>query len=164
MTEILEDVERDISDKFMEFTDVFGINPTIMKVYTTLFFSLEPLGLSEIAKKTGYSVSTVCNNVAIAEKLLDVRKIKKPGSKKVFFECQHDVGIIERKKSKHIKHQMESVIRVLKSSEKKLSKSKDMKTNEILGYIKNWRIAYEKCMLIYEKLGDGNLLQIEEIK
>ena len=98
MTDILEDVEREVTEKFMDFTDVLGINPTIMKVYTTLFFSLEPLGLSEIAEKTGYSVSTVCNNVAIAEKLLDVRKIKKPGSKKVFFECQHDISIIERKR------------------------------------------------------------------
>ena len=161
MTDILEDVEREVTEKFMDFTDVLGINPTIMKVYTTLFFSLEPLGLSEIAEKTGYSVSTVCNNVAIAEKLLDVRKIKKPGSKKVFFECQHDISIIERKKSKHIKQQMESIIRVLKSSEKKLSKSRDVKTSEILVHIKNRRIAYEKCMLIYEKLGDNPISQME---
>jgi DNA-binding transcriptional regulator GbsR (MarR family) len=152
MSEVLDEVERDITEKYTRLSQLLGIDPTMEKIYMTLFFSTKPLGLKEISEKTGYSVSTVSNSLGIVERMTDVRRFKKPGSKKVYFECLHDFQLIQRKKMAESQKLIKPLIEEFKSAEDKLEGVKDSEAFEVRQNITQLREGVEKMDKALDKL------------
>ncbi|MFH1835296.1 MAG: hypothetical protein ABH851_03805 [Methanobacteriota archaeon] len=90
MANELFELKEEIIEDFMRGWTLSGCNPTILRIYFTLFLSDNPMGLSEISKETGYSKSTVCTSMEVVERLFDIHKFKRPGSKKIFWKCTYD--------------------------------------------------------------------------
>jgi len=86
---LIEEISRRISEEYAKMCDSFGINPIIGQIYGTILLSDRPLGLDDIAMRTGYSISTVCKGIEIVERIFDVKRFKRPGSKKVYFVCEY---------------------------------------------------------------------------
>jgi DNA-binding transcriptional regulator GbsR (MarR family) len=68
-----------------------GGNTLTAKVYTELFLEPSPISLEELSEKTGYSLASVSNAVRILQDVKKIRRIKHPGSKKVYVELEKDI-------------------------------------------------------------------------
>ncbi|MFC2162038.1 GbsR/MarR family transcriptional regulator [Candidatus Altiarchaeota archaeon] len=158
MQETIREVKGDITEHYTKLFEEFGMNPTMIKVYMSLFFSKEPLGLQELADDTGYSVSTICQTADLLEKYVDVRKFKNPGSKKSYYECQHDIKTAMRKKFGGMREMMQDLVRVLKESEEKLKTADDEETKRISGHITKLRKDYEKADKLFAILMTMNII------
>ena len=152
MSEIIGEVRQDIEEQYTKFFEDFGMSPTLIKIYMSLFFSKEPLGLSEISQDTGYSNSTICQTVDMLVRYTDIRKFKKPGSKKIYYECTHDIKKAVRKKMGGQREMIQTLIRVLKESEEKLDDSKDDDADRMKGHIIKLRKDYEKMDKVFALL------------
>ncbi len=138
-------------DRYAKIFSSWGINPTVSRVYFTIFLSTEPLGLKEISDETGYSVSTVSNVMEILERMTDIRRFKKPGSKKIYYECQHDFLLVQKKKFQQAYGQMHAVKGLFKESEEKLQGEDDPESVKVRGYMKQ---AYDDLQKVEELLAE----------
>jgi len=127
MSEIADRVEDKIKEEYGRHFAQFGLKPTMMDIYLTIFFAGEPVGLQEISEKTGYSVTTVANTLPIVEQICDVKSYKKPKSKKIFYECQHNALEIFKRKMKYQLDTMKDIVKLLSECEQELSGEKDAK-------------------------------------
>ena len=152
MSDVVFDVEEAVTREWMKSMADFGLNPTLMKIYSTLFFATDALGLAELSEKTGYSTSTICQNMDLLKRLTDIREFKRPGSKKIYYECQHNIKLIQKKKLETLAKQVENLVKVLKESEEKLATVDTDEANVKLGYIKELRTEYEKIISLMQKI------------
>jgi len=152
MNEKIDRIKKEVIKEFLDASEVFGTKPTYAKLYMTLFFSLQPLGLKELSKETGYSVSTVSQAMDHIEKLTDVRKFKKPGSKKIYFECLNDICLVFEKKFRQFEKMTDHFVEVLEETEEKLSEEDTEEAQEILGRVRKRRKDYEAIREAMENL------------
>jgi DNA-binding transcriptional regulator GbsR (MarR family) len=152
MPDILDGVKGELTREFTGMTDMYGISPALMKAYMELFFTLEPLGLSELSERTGYSVSRISQTMHVAENLLDVRRLQRPGSKKIYYECTHDIKLIQKKKIEKSMKQMESIIASLETQIGRLESSKDENAQVIKSHLKELLGFYRKATGMLPKL------------
>lgn len=117
MSKEAKESRKELKLKLTNAGSALGLNPTMFDIYMELFLSTKPIGLKEIADATGYSVSTVCNNMEAIENLLDVRKFRMPGSKKEYYECQNDLTTIYRKKVTRAREILPQIIQALREAE-----------------------------------------------
>jgi len=159
MSEITDTVEKNIAEEYEELASYFGFDPTIVRVYMAIFFAEEPIGLKEVSQKTGYSTSTICTMMPKIEDMFDVRKFKKPGSKKNYYECQNNFQSIIEKKLGIMKKFIERVTQNLQECEKLLEESKDKKARIQLGKISKLKESYQRLNAILQRheefLGGG---------
>ena len=59
-------------------------------IYSHIQTSPETISLDELANLTGYSLATVSNTVRFFEKLHIVKRVKKPGTKRVYAEAKRN--------------------------------------------------------------------------
>ena len=143
---VADEVEERVTREYMDMCSEFDINPTLAKIYMSLFFAEKPIGLDELVEKTGYGKSTICKSMGLIEHLMDVGRFKKPGSKKIYFECHHDTNEILHKIMVAVKErEVRVMIKLLKESEEKLKKEDTEKAKTYTEYISKLRKDYEKC-------------------
>jgi len=152
MSKLSEEVKKEFTDKYLQILGSLGMNPTIVQVYLTIFLSTKPIGLKEIAEKTGYSVSTVCHTLEILERMIDVRKFKEPGSKKMYYECQHDLLLVQQKKFRESHTQMHAVGGLFREAAEKLEGEDDPEAVKLRGYMTKASKDMEKFDAIVHEL------------
>lgn len=135
MSDLLDKIEGEFTDEYQKIMGSWGISPAVTKAYATLFLAKKPIGLKEISERTGYSISTVCNVMEILERVVDVRRFKKPGSKKVFWECQHDLLLVQQKKFIEADRQIQSIMGLFKDAGQKLEGEKSRESETVRGYM-----------------------------
>jgi len=69
---------------------VQGADERVSRIMSVLFSEPEPLTLQELSEKTHYSFSAVSAAMKILNKANSVKRIKKPGFKKIFFTIERD--------------------------------------------------------------------------
>jgi DNA-binding transcriptional regulator GbsR (MarR family) len=144
MTSPYNEIESELAEKVVQLFERQGFNPTLMRIYIILFLSTKPLGLKDVASKSGYSISTVCNTMEILEETMDIRKFKNPGSKKIFYECAHDMIQIHKKKMAAAKKEAESMTQILKEAEAMLKEAAGPEAAIRLDHIIKLRESYER--------------------
>lgn len=154
MTDNITEAEKAVTDKFVKTAGGYGLSPTIAKIYMTLFFSTEPIGLKEISEKTGYSISTVCGALDLVERIMDIRKFQKPGSKKIYYECQHNVLLAMHKKLNESRKQIQPLIQVLGDALDKLGGDKSPKATKVKEYLTQLKKDYETYASMIDRLSE----------
>ncbi len=149
MSEITDEVEEEFTAEVMKALNMFGMQETPMKIYMALFFADEALGLSEISENTRYSISTVSNNLPLLESLLDINRFSKPGSKKIYWECQHDVGQIQKKKWNEIMKAVKTITEAIDKANEDLKRDDSDKARNIEGHLAGWKKAYGKIDMLH---------------
>jgi hypothetical protein len=84
----------------------------------------------------------------VLERLADIRRFHKPGSKKVYFECPHDLKLIQRNKMYEFTKSIKSMTRTLEESDKKLAKEDNKKAQDIRRWLGEWKNACGKLNLV----------------
>lgn len=91
-----------LDDEFIEFARQIGRNigmdSVVGKIIGTLFLEPAELSLDEIAEKTGYSLATISNKMRLMESIGLVNRLRKPSSKKVYYNMQRDMFEIMQRK------------------------------------------------------------------
>lgn len=162
MPDAAEEVEQEITEAVANMFKRFGADPTMIKIYMPIFFAEEPVGLKEISEKTGYSVSTVCNTMEILERLFDIRKYKKPGSKRIYFECRHNLMEAMSKGAYESKKALDMMMNKVEEMEKKLEGEKTDKSKRYLGYIRKIKDDYAEYGMMMDyviKIHEGRLVR-----
>jgi len=144
----VEKTKKELKSSLTRIGSALGINPTMFDIYMELFLSTRPLGLKEISDATGYSISTVCNNMEAIENLLDVRKFRRPGSKKEYYECQNDLTMIYRKKIIRAREILPQIIQALREAEHEIGMEDAAMVERITGR----RQDYERLVGILDKM------------
>ena len=62
----------------------FGLKTVDTKIYSFVYCSVEPVSLEDVAHGTGYSLATVSTVAKYMADFFLLKRIKKPGTKRVF--------------------------------------------------------------------------------
>lgn len=70
--------------QFLSSLNMEGMDETSKCIFYSLYLETEEIPMEELAKRTGYSLATVCNKLKLLEHTGMIRKARKPGSKRIF--------------------------------------------------------------------------------
>lgn len=85
-----------------------GLKAVMAKVHAVLFMEAEEISLEDIAKQTGYSLASVSTAAKHLETFKKAQRIKKPGSKKVYYKGEKNMVCVLHE---HIKESIEGAIK-----------------------------------------------------
>lgn len=83
-----KDIEKSIYSTFADIATAIGYSEIHGRVIGALLVSNKKLSLNGLAKKTGYSLSTVSLSLDLLEFLGMIKKTKKAGDRKLYVELQ----------------------------------------------------------------------------
>ncbi len=87
----MHDFEREFIDFEAEVGKNAGMDPLASTIFMMLFLEPGELSMEELAERTGYSLASIHNKMKILERVGHVKKIRKPGTKKVFYYMEKDM-------------------------------------------------------------------------
>ncbi len=103
--------EEEFMDLVMSVAKAKGADELTARIVAVLFIEPKEISLEELSKRTGYSLSAISMSMKFMEKTPFIRRIKLPGSKKVYFYMEKDLfGIFMR----HIKMENELALKPMK--------------------------------------------------
>jgi len=95
----MSELEKEITEFGTNMFESFGLDNLTAKLITILYFSPREVSMNDLAKKTGYSLSSVSNKLRVLEDVF-VQRVKKPGTKKVFYYMEKDIIKVNQRKVK----------------------------------------------------------------
>ncbi|MGM5487426.1 MAG: GbsR/MarR family transcriptional regulator [Nanobdellota archaeon] len=115
----------------------FGMDSLSGKIFVTLFLSPTEVALDALAKKTEYSLSSVSTKMRIFEQTGLAKRIKKPGSKKVYYHMEKDMVALTRHKlylslEREIKPLKSQLPDIIKRHKKTITESGDERQKQKL--------------------------------
>ncbi|MBW3000619.1 hypothetical protein KY341_01950 [Candidatus Woesearchaeota archaeon] len=139
-----------------------GVDDSLCTILGVLFLEPREIPMDELARKTGYSLASICNKIRIFEPAGLVKRIRKPGTKKVYLIAEKDVLKILRR---GLILKQESVIKLAKERipiilEKYKDKKLTQEQREKLKIIEN----YYKGMLKFEEIIKEILKKFDEAR
>ena len=144
-----------------ETNKVWGYDALSSKILGILFIEPKEIALDELAKKAGYSPSTVSTAMKYAERAGMVKRSKKPNSRKVYFYMENDMLSLYLQISRREYENMilPSKIKLPKIIEQyKLEESKSKNSGEELEILEN----YYKGILVLEQIEKEFIEKLEQ--
>jgi len=77
-------LEKKILNNFAAVAETIGYSPLHGKIIGVLLIKSKPVSLQELSKETGYSLSMISLSLDFLEVMEVVKKIKKPGDRKLY--------------------------------------------------------------------------------
>ena len=158
----LDEIDKEFIEFYQAASRVQGADASLGTILAVLYLEPEEISMEDLAKKTGYSLASISNKIKMFEPVGFVKRIRKPGTKKVYLRAEKNVLEI-LKKGFTMKHDL--VINLAKDRIPKIiSKYKDKKLSE--EQKKKLKIIeeYYKQMLKFEELIHEMLKKIDEMK
>ena len=87
----MESIEKEFVSFCIQSGRNYGLDSISSKLFGIIFLEINEISLYELSKKTGYSLASVSNKMRFLQGFGFVQRIKKPGSKKVFYYMEKDV-------------------------------------------------------------------------
>ena len=130
-----------------------GMDELSSRLMATLYVSTKEISLEDLAKSTGYSLSSVSTSLKMVERFGFISKMRKPKSKKVYYYMEKDLmamtmKILKRKYEKVILPTKEKLPKIIDNYKK--SKSKTSK--EELEIAKNYQKQVVASQGMMEKM------------
>ncbi len=88
--EMLEELRSEVSEALAQTMDLYGVPPSIGKLFGILYFSEEPQTLDELREQMGMSKTSMSTGVRRLEKNKMVKKVWKKGVRKHLYESEDD--------------------------------------------------------------------------
>lgn len=86
--ELLEDAERLVIDSIAETMDLYGVTPSIGRLYATMYFKHDPLTLDDMKNDLGMSKPSMSTAVRKLQDINIVKKVWRRGSRKDLFMAE----------------------------------------------------------------------------
>jgi len=83
-----------------------GLDELTSRVIGILFIEPREVALEELSERTGYCLSAVCTSMKMLVRTGIIRRVKKPGSRKVYFFLEKDILAIFRQSMKTMEGSM----------------------------------------------------------
>ncbi|PWU69159.1 GbsR/MarR family transcriptional regulator [Gracilibacillus dipsosauri] len=87
---MLEDAEREVINSIAETMDLYGVTPSIGRLYATMYFKHDPLTLDDMKNDLGMSKPSMSTAVRKLQDINIVKKVWKKGSRKDLFMAEKD--------------------------------------------------------------------------
>ena len=87
----IHEMEKKIFNTFSELAKSMGFSPIHGTIIGSLIIGGRSMSLQDMAKKTGYSISMISLSMDLLEILDIVKKVKKPGDRKLYIELRGDL-------------------------------------------------------------------------
>lgn len=113
-----------------------GFDPTLGQIISILFVSPEAIALEDISKETGFSLSATSKNLKFLSNINMVKRIKKPGTKKVYFFMEKDLFnsfllTLKKKKENIIGPSLQKLPEIIKKYKEENSSNDELKIAEL---------------------------------
>ena len=158
----LDEIDMEFIEFYQTASRVQGADASLGTILAVLYLEPKEISMEDLAKKTGYSLASISNKIKMFEPAGFVKRIRKPGTKKVFLCAEKNVMEI-MKKGFTMKHDLvinlakEKIPNIIKRHKgKKLSEEQKQKLKIIEEYYRQ--------MLKFEELIHEMLKKIDEIK
>jgi DNA-binding transcriptional regulator GbsR (MarR family) len=120
-----------------------GLPDLLSKIFAVIYFEPKEIALEEIAKKTGYGLSSISSAMKMVEPMPHVKRIRKPGSKKVYFYMDKNMtkmmmDSFKQKLTLVIKPGKEKLPLIIKNYEEYLKTHKDKEIKAKLKILKDY--------------------------
>ncbi len=96
--ERMDDLEKEFTGFLSNMIKSYGLGDLPAKVIGVLYLEPQEISMEDITTKTGYSLASISNTMKILENTGVVQRIKKPGTKKVFFYMEKNLAKLNIKK------------------------------------------------------------------
>lgn len=87
----MHDFEKEFIDFEAEVGKNAGMDPLASKIFMILFLEPAEVSMEELAERTGYSLASIHNKMKLLERVGHVKRIQKPGTKKVYYFMEKDM-------------------------------------------------------------------------
>ena len=87
----VEEIKKNIYSSFADIAATIGYSEIHGRIIASLLVCNKKLSLQDLAKETGYSVSTLSLSLDLLEFLGMIKKIKNAGDRKLYVELQGDL-------------------------------------------------------------------------
>ena len=157
----MDDLDKEFIDVYKDTASMFVFGDLPADIVGMLYLEPEGVTMEDISKETGYSPASISNTIKMMENLGIIRRIKKPGTKKIYFYMEKDLAKINIQKLNTIHekliHPMKD--RLPKIIAKYKNKVKDEKSKKKLKVAEN----YYKQMLCFEKMTEHWINELEDL-
>ncbi|MCK5282835.1 MAG: hypothetical protein KAK00_05485 [Nanoarchaeota archaeon] len=159
----MEELDKKIIDLYQEMGRGQGINdPLLMTIFAKLYIEPEPVAMEDLAKETGYSLASISNKIRMLEPMLQIKRIRKPGTKKLFLYMEKDFLKIWKdallKKQEYVVNNVkEKMPPILKDYKEKAKSSRDKKKLKVME-------GYYEQILKFEKILNVMIKEINKVK
>lgn len=136
-----------------------GLDETTARITATLFIEQDDISLEELAKKTGYSLSSTSTSLKFMEAAGLVHKFKKPHSKKVYIKMENNImetmlSMLKKKQQYIIGHAKENLPGIISEYKKTKSSKHELKIIE----------KYYRDILLAEQIIEDMIKKIEKAR
>ena len=134
----MEELDNQIANLYQEMGRGQGINDSLMiRLFSRLYMEPDPIAMEDLAKETGYSLASISNKINMLAPVLQIKKIKKPGSKKIFLYMEKDMlgiwkDIMLKKEEYVINRAKEKLPHLIKEYRGKAKSDRDKKKLKII--------------------------------
>ncbi len=159
----MEELNNKIISLFKEMGRGQGLDDNLlMEIFARLYIEPEPIAMDELTKITGYSLASISNKIKMLCPMMEIKRIKKPGSKKIYIYMEKDFlaiwkNALIKKEEFVIKKAKEKIPEIIKEYKKKAKTEKDKKKIDIIN-------KYYKQMLKFEKIINIMVNELKDIK
>lgn len=140
----------------------YGFDNLTAKIFSIIYLEPKEIALEEIAKRTGYSLASVSNKMKLLTPMGIAQRIKKPGSKKVYFYMEKDA--IKLGKQFFENAYVSEIIPAKEMMPNIIEKFKDKKLSKIDKEKLSIIIKYHKQMLLIGNVFEKMLKEFDELK
>lgn len=146
---------------FSKISSSFGGDLLFLKIFVLCYVSPEAISMEELVEKTGYSLASLSTRIKIFEAAGFFRKIRKPGSKKVYVTVEKNM--VKMFKDHFIKKEdlgmkiiLDEVPGIVESlKKKKLTDLQKKKLENLENYnaqVKKMHVIMKKMMAEFDRL------------
>ncbi len=86
----LEEARREYIESLTETMEMYGLSPSMGRLYGIMFFHEKPMTLDEMCQRTGMSKTSMSTGVRALSRLKLVHKKWQKGVRKDLYEAEHD--------------------------------------------------------------------------
>ena len=127
-----DDIEfrKSIYSTFSAVASTLGYSEVHGMIISSLLVENKPLCLDDIAKKTGYSLSSISISLDLLELVGIIRKIKNTGDRKIYVKLEGD--LLESLRTAFILKLKKEILKTKMEMSKHRSDSKDKNTSQMI--------------------------------
>jgi HTH-type transcriptional regulator, osmoprotectant uptake regulator len=148
--------EKEVIENGQKIMQGYGLDTVTSKIFMIVFIEPKEISLEDISKKSGYCLSSISTKASLLEKLGIITRVKKPGTKRVFFYMEKDmkttlISKLEKAIMVEINPVLSSVPLLLEKY-KDLKKSKDDKLKKQYNIMEDYLEQTKKVEKIIYKM------------
>ncbi len=87
----MDDCDHAFVSYYQKVGRAYGMDDLSSKIFALLFVSPTEISLEDLAKETGYSLSSISNKAKMLEMNTWITRVRKAGSKKVYYYTEKDM-------------------------------------------------------------------------